>query len=135
MKEIGIKVEKDKDEKMKFIFLRPFEKIMEELNDYVEHLQSQNAGLKEKIEELNNFNKDEEIKKYEQMINEISSHSIYLLSDDQKQQMDNFKMEHYKKCKCDYYDIIITPNEIFTAIKIQCKKCKEELDLTFYGGI
>lgn len=132
MKEIKIKVKKDKDEKMEFIFLRPFETIMEELNDYVEHLQNQNTSLKEEIEKLNNFNKDEEIKKYEQMVNEISSHSLYVLTDEQKQQIRDFRKEHYEKCKCDYYDIILTPTEICTVIKIKCKKCNKELDLTLY---
>lgn len=79
--------------------------------------------------ELKNFNKDEEIQKLMNEIQELRQKSIYMLNDKEHKDFNIFKEEHGKKCNT-YPTIIINGTGLGDIIKLHCPICNEEKDIT-----
>lgn len=123
---------RDENEDWKFIKIKPLKDIISDLENYNNYLENTIDDLEKEVNRLEKYNKDEEIEKYKKQIEELEEQSIYILDKSQKEKMENFTHEHHKVTGHNYYQIIISPNEIFTNIVIQCTDCDEELDLTIY---
>lgn len=109
-----------------------FNNIIKDLTEYVDDLKQTIKNKDKEIDRLNNFNRDEEIEKYKKEIARLHKNSLYIFSDRQMQKIKEFREEHYKKCECSYYDIIVSPTEIEDSVKIECFECGEQLDLNEY---
>ena len=104
------------------------EKILEELEQYITDLVDSNEKLKE---QLNNYNKDEEIQRLKDEVLNLRRNSIHIMTEKEKMAAELFSTEHYYSCKSQLgVDYILTGTGIGTAIKIKCNKCKVEKDIT-----
>lgn len=105
--------------------------MFQELKEYIKDMETRNEELKDK---LNNYNKDKEIQRYQNELMNIRRNSLYILSDKEKELVNEFRKEHYKKCgKSSRIEYILNPTEIGTGISIRCSKCGGEKDITDYG--
>lgn len=99
----------------------------------IEGLLSSNESLKNKITELENYNKDDEVEALKEALKSLRERSIYCLSEKQRIQVDKFNKEHYEKHPCKYtVSYILTPTGIGTGATVKCNKCGEELNITDY---
>lgn len=102
------------------------EKMLKDIEEYIEHLISQNNELKDK---LNNYRKEDEIQKLEEENLRLREYSIAIMSDIEMNDTLLFREEHYKKCKGSFV-YIVTGTGIGHVIKVQCKKCNEIKNVT-----
>ena len=102
------------------------DKILFDLNKYIENLKKENDSYLKTIKE---FNEETEIKKLNDKINDLYSRSIGFLNDNQISLARDFAHEHYVKHngKTEY---IIYNTGIGNIIKIKCSKCNEIKDIT-----
>lgn len=125
-----------KNGKFKLKQIRPLDKIIEDLKNHVEYITEENKQLESKIEELKNLNRDKEIERLKEELNQTHKDSIYILSKEQKQKIKEFKEEHNcHEIGKDRYSLIITSNELFDAIEIKCNICGQSEDLTDWSLI
>lgn len=120
--------------KLQWREIRPLDKIIEDLKNHVNYLMEDNQQLENRIEELKNLNKNKEIERLKKMLNQTHNNSVYILTE--KQKMEEFKKEHNcHETNRNRYSLIITPNELFTAIEIKCNYCGQSEDLTDWSSI
>lgn len=102
------------------------EKLMKELQGYVDTINQQNGVLQER---LRTYNKDEEIHKLREEIAELRRNSLLIMSDKEKEAAKTFSEEHYIKCHGNVeYNLVGTG--IGTVVKIKCQKCNLQQDIT-----
>jgi cupin superfamily acireductone dioxygenase involved in methionine salvage len=95
------------------------EKILGDLSTYIEDLIEQRDDLREK---LNNYSKEDEIKKLEGKLGFYMTNSIHIMTDKEKSDAKSFITEHYESCKSNI-QYILEGTGIGTAISVRCKKC------------
>ena len=103
--------------------------IDKELNNikrYVKNLENKNDELQN---ELREYNKDKEIQKMKEELDDISNNSVYILNEQEQQDYDRFRKEHWQKCN-GKTEFIISGNEIGNSITCRCGKCGIEEDIT-----
>lgn len=104
--------------------------IFQELKEYIKDMETRNEELRYK---LDNYSKDEEIQRYKDELMNIRRDSLYILNDKEKELVNEFRKEHYKKCgKSSRIEYILNPTEIGTGISIRCSRCGCEKDITDY---
>jgi hypothetical protein len=101
-------------------------KLLDNLSSYINNLISRNDYLQE---QLNNFRKEDEIQKLEQENTRIRTHSISIMSEQEKADAKAFSSEHYAKCKGNTR-YIVEGTGIGDVIKVQCTRCNEIKDIT-----
>ena len=117
------------------MFTENFYDCLDKLTEVYEELKNENKILRE---ELNSYNKDEEIQKCQMAVKDTISHSLFVMSDKEKKANAEFKNKHYKMCaeplhnkaKGNTYIYELTGTGIGTVIKIKCPICGAEEDIT-----
>ena len=110
------------------------DKELDKIKDYIELLEEDKQSYIDELRKLREeYDKDKEVKNLKERIKFLESNSLYVLSENQNKQIDEFAHKHYIKCKEAYRHIIVTPTEIGTGISIYCSKCGEKLNLTDYN--
>lgn len=102
------------------------EKVMKSLEEYIDGLIRDKNLYKEKVE---TFNKEVEIKKLKEEINEIRKNSLIILSEKESKDRKAFSEEHFKSCKSNVI-YILEGTGIGMGISVKCKKCGVEKDIT-----
>lgn len=109
-----------------------FKKSVENMIDYINFCTEEVEKYKKKLEE---YNKDEEIKKRDEKIAYLREHSLFEMTDDELAADKAFRAKHYKKCKNgNSYLYELTGNGIGICIGITCPVCKETKDITDVKG-
>lgn len=119
----------------KFIEIKSIEQICEYLKDVYEVLEEQASYYKQ---QLNEYNKDEEIQKYKAEIQELRARSLLLMSDKEAKAERDFRNRHYEKCARplktksagNTYIYELTGTGLGTCIKITCPICGQSEDIT-----
>lgn len=114
----------------KNIKINPFKDILKDLVNYNNELEDTVIGLQNEVKKWKEYNKDEEINNLISKIDDLKKGSIYILSEEQRKQMNDFRHEHYKKHDTCRYSIICTPTGVYTNVTIKCNICGEELDIS-----
>jgi len=104
------------------------DKVIRPLEDYIDKLVSQNTMLRLK---LNNFNKEEEIKKLNNELTELRSNSIHCLTIKEKNLVEKFRNEHWESCKGNIR-YIIEGTGLGNGVSLQCTKCSKSENITDY---
>lgn len=104
--------------------------MFQELKEYIKDMETRNEELRDK---LNNYNKDKEIQRYQNELTNVRRNSLYILNNKEKELVNEFRKEHYKKCgKSSRIEYILNPTEIGTGIGIRCSRCGCKKDITDY---
>lgn len=104
--------------------------MFQELKEYIKDMETRNEELRDK---LNNYNKDKEIQRYQNELTNVRRNSLYILNNKEKELVNEFRKEHYKKCgKSSRIEYILNPTEIGTGIDIRCSRCGCKKDITDY---
>ena len=111
------------------------ERNLKEIKDCFSKLEKQNFTLKNQLEE---WNKDQEIEKYKKQAEDIRIHSLQYLTDNELKEIESFKKNHYARCaaplqnkaKGDTYIYTITNTGLGAIIQITCPLCGETKDIT-----
>ena len=111
-------------------------------NDFLDYVKDRyhllETELKDAKEELKNWNKDEEIQSAYNEVERIRKNALIILDPKEREAIEKFRREHYKKCAeplCsraagNTYIYTITGTGIGEIIKIKCPICGEEVDVT-----
>lgn len=102
------------------------EKILKNLEDYIDDINSTNKILREK---LNNYNKDEEIAKLLKENERLRMNSLHILTEKEEMEYKEFREEHYRNCKGNT-KFILVPTGIGTSVSVCCTKCNKKEDIT-----
>jgi hypothetical protein len=100
--------------------------MFKDLNEYVENLIDKNNILRE---QLNDWNKDDEIQKLNDQYESVLTHSVHIMNDKEFSELKAFRQDHYKACKSGTKEII-THNAIGSCITVVCHKCGDEKNIT-----
>ncbi len=102
----------------------------DQCNDLKEKFNAALDRTEELTKELANFNKDEEIAKRDQEIQNLKENPI-IFSEKQRKNNQDFIAKHKEKCYNNHehyiYDVEFAPEE--TKVKIKCPICQEEINL------
>lgn len=108
--------------------VRPIVEPFKEILDYVEDCEKQVARYKK---QLDDYNKDEEIKKLNDEINELRRLALIIFTEKELADYEAFRDKHYAKCKNgSSYTIMMEGTGIGCAYKVKCEKCGEIEDIT-----
>ena len=119
----------------KFIEVKSIEQICQYLKDVYEILEKKASYYQQ---QLNDYNKDEEIQKYKAEIQELHSRSLLLMSDKEAKAERDFRSKHYEQCAWPLksksagstYIYELTGTGLGTCIKITCPICGQSEDIT-----
>lgn len=105
--------------------------IIRELEDECNSLLEDRDDL---IEELRSWNRDVEIQKLEEQIRWYRAHSLQMLSDKEKESIQEFIESHFHSCNNgSTYQYELAGTGIGTVIKIRCPICQQEKNITDYS--
>ena len=106
--------------------------VFDKLKAAVNQLKKDNKNLTMKLQD---YNKDEEIRKREQEIKNIYDHSPIVLTDLESKAWKHFREYHYNKCGNDgHYIFDIYGTGIGNVIILKCPICDKEEDITDYDS-
>ena len=116
--------------------------LIEDFDTCIENLRESYNDMKKTVDymrnQLNSWNKDEEIQKYKAAAEDARHHSLLQLSDNEVKAIKDFRDKHYKKCAeplhnkaaGNTYIYELTGTGLGTCIKITCPICGETKDIT-----
>lgn len=113
-------------------------KMMEQMkmNDFKNHLNALEKsfeGMQRRASDLqsklDDFNKDDEIAKLREELEETRVNSLHVMSDSEKEKWDNFRKRHYAKCMGNT-TITLEGTGLGWGIKLTCTKCNRCEDIT-----
>ena len=106
-------------------------------NQVVKQYNYMQQKVDEAYKEVQEFNKDEEIQKWQDMANFYHSHSLHNMSDKELDEDRAFREEHYKrhylvptKAGGNTFVYTLSGTGLGTIIKITCPECGETKDIT-----
>jgi predicted RNase H-like nuclease (RuvC/YqgF family) len=102
------------------------DQLISDLQSYITRINDENSTLRQ---QLKDFRQEDEIKKLEDHILHLRSHSISVMTENEKYEAEEFSNQHYKSCKGNTR-YIVEGTGIGDAIKVQCTKCNEVKDIT-----
>lgn len=103
--------------------------LMENLEMFIVDLMNQNERLQLK---LDNYNKDEEIQKLKNELDNLRNNSLYNMSEKEKQSVKVFVEEHASLCRgAVQYQVI--GSGIGYTLNVHCLKCKVSKAVTDYS--
>lgn len=107
----------------------PIEKHLEQIKLLYEY---EKKAAKEARERVTEYNQAEEIKKRDEEINNLRSHSLWLMSDKEVKANRDFIQRHYDKHPKRFltYNYSMTGTGIGTSVVISCPICNESEDIT-----
>ena len=119
----------------KLIEVKSIEQICQYLKDVYEVLEEKASYYQQQLSE---YNKDVEIQKYKDKIDELYSRSLLLMSDKEAEAEYNFRQRHYEQCALPLnsksagstYIYELTGTGLGTIIKITCPICGQSEDIT-----
>lgn len=119
----------------KLVEIKDIDTICKNLKDTYERLEGQVEYYRKKLEE---YNKDSEIQKYKNIVDELYSRSLLFMSDKEAEAERDFRSRHYKKCALplkskaagNTYIYELTGTGLGTCIKITCPICGQSEDIT-----
>ena len=119
----------------KLIEVKSIEQICQYLKDVYEALEEKASYYQQQLSE---YNKDVEIQKYKDKIDELYSRSLLLMSDKEAEAEYNFRQRHYEQCALPLnsksagstYIYELTGTGLGTIIKITCPICGQSEDIT-----
>ncbi|WP_061578106.1 hypothetical protein [Bacillus licheniformis] len=102
------------------------DKLMSELNTFIDDLIDQKDHLSE---QLKNFNAEEKVAKALKEIEEIKRASLYVMNDQEDKDAKEFIEKHWNSCKGNV-QYILEGTGLGTVISIKCKECNEVKNIT-----
>lgn len=112
-------------------FMHDFQKHIEAIQDEYDRVLVENMRLRQRMQE---WRKDDEIKKLEQEIEIARSHGIQVVTDVELDEINKFRNQHRESCRKYDFGYFISGTGIGTTIEIQCLSCGEKQDITDYGS-
>lgn len=103
-----------------------YKKILEEIELYIQDLMEYKDDLKDKLEQ---FNKEDELKKLNEELNHVHQHSLHILSKKEKDEATKFRSEHYQSCNSNI-QYILEETGIGATVSVKCKNCNVIKNIT-----
>lgn len=112
------------------LFAPNFDKMLESIQQEYNRIRVQNANLRRQLAE---WDKDEEIKKANELASYYRIHSLHELSEKEAERIAEFREKHYASChNAGTYRFELTGTGIAEAISIECPVCGAKEDVSDY---
>ena len=107
----------------------------DDFDTQIENLKESYHQMENDVEEmkqvLQNWRKDEELQELRKEMRELRNHTLFIMTDKEKEEQRVFRNKHYKSCNnSGSYIYHLCGTGIGTSIKIECDKCHEIKDIT-----
>ena len=114
------------------LFAKDFDKLLKELKKEYDRVNHRNAHLQKT---LNQWNRDEEIKRADDMAEYYRTHRLCHLSDKETEKIKSFRERHYQSCgNGSRYVFDLESTGVGTVICVKCPVCDTEVNVTDYDA-
>ena len=117
-----------------FINLIDTREILARLQERFDSLEKENQSLRK---QLASYNQEKEIKGREEVIKDLRTRALHIMSDKEWKDYNEFREKHYKMFGCknaNHYLFDLTGTGIGTAITVVCPICGEAKDITDFNS-
>lgn len=104
------------------------ERMLDNVKDYLNRIKRQRDNLKI---ELKKYQSNEKIVELKNEIEDIKAKSLFILSENEKNEITQFKNDH-SKCEANIY-YYFEGTQLGIAVGLQCSKCGLNKDITDYS--
>lgn len=124
-------MDKDVMNKLSSMLKPDVEKHFLKIAEYIQYIENQSEN---RLKQLQEYKKDEEIAKLIKEIEFLKRNSVYVMTDTEKLSYEKFIEEHNKECTRPSYEIRISRTPIGSIVNCVCVKCNCSKDITDLSG-
>lgn len=113
-----------------FSGLTDVKKLLFRVQEKFDSLEEENLNLRKQI---SSYNKEKEIQEREEIINDLRTRALHIMSDKEWEAYNEFREKHYKVSGCknpNHYVFDLVGTAIGTTIAVTCPVCGETKDIT-----